>query len=280
MLVYIENKEILAQVLSYLDLADIKYTTNVKENYRLVLITDINNKILKIIKNKKVILLTDYIEDKILNNKLSVPIENNFKVITSLPILKNKSNIFYIPKIIPKINLKKNKLILTDYNLSKTKKKIIVFDKNIKYLDELEKLVDEYSDYEFIYIGYRNLKKQERIKIDNLNIIWIKFINLVRYNDLCNFSNIVIIFDSDIKMDYIYISILTHTEIFMVEDNIYNNYFVPSKQYYSFSNLDNLKIKLNKFLISRISSLNDNAYFLIEKNTENNYLQTLKKIIK
>lgn len=280
MLVYIENKEILAQVLSYLDLADIKYTTNVKENYRLVLITDINNKILKIKKNKKVILLTDYIEDKILNNKLSAPIENNFKVITSLPILKNKSNIFYIPKIIPKINLKKNKLILTDYNLSKTKKKIIVFDKNIKYLDELEKLVDEYSGYEFIYIGYRNLKKQERIKIDNLNIIWIKFINLVRYNDLCNFSSIVIIFDSDIKIDYIYISILTHTEIFMVENNIYNNYFVPSKQYYSFSNLDNLKIKLNKFLISRISSLNDNAYFLIEKNTENNYLQTLKKIIK
>lgn len=274
MLVYIENKDNLAEVLTYLDIAQIKYTTDTNK-YKTVLITDINNKILKIIKNKKVFLLTNYIEDKV--NK--IPEIDNLKIITSVPILKNNKNTIFIPKIIPKVDLRKNKYIYDDYKITKNKKKIIVLDKNLRHIKELQNLINEYSKFEFIYIGYRNTKQEKEV-LENLNVIWIKYIDLNKYNDLCNISSMVIIFDKNIDIDYIYMSILTHTEIFMIEDNNYNNYFIPSKHYYSFNNIDNLNNKINKLLTSRTSSLNDNAYFLIENNTERNYIELLKKILK
>lgn len=274
MLVYIENKDNLAEVLTYLDIAQIKYTTDTNK-YKTVLITDINNKILKIIKNKKVFLLTNYIEDKV--NK--IPEIDNLKIITSISILKNNKNTIFIPKIIPKVDLRKNKYIYDDYKITKNKKKIIVLDKNLRHIKELQNLINEYSKFEFIYIGYRNTKQEKEV-LENLNVIWIKYIDLNKYNDLCNISSMVIIFDKNIDIDYIYMSILTHTEIFMIEDNNYNNYFIPSKHYYSFNNIDNLNNKINKLLTSRTSSLNDNAYFLIENNTERNYIELLKKILK
>ena len=274
MLVYIENKDNLAEVLTYLDIAQIKYTTDTNK-YKTVLITDINNKILKIIKNKKVFLLTNYIEDKV--NK--IPEIDNLKIITSVSILKNNKNTIFIPKIIPKVDLRKNKYIYDDYKITKNKKKIIVLDKNLRHIKELQNLINEYSKFEFIYIGYRNTKQEKEV-LENLNVIWIKYIDLNKYNDLCNISSMVIIFDKNIDINYIYMSILTHTEIFMIEDNNYNNYFIPSKHYYSFNNIDNLNNKINKLLTSRTSSLNDNAYFLIENNTERNYIELLKKILK
>lgn len=103
MLVYIENKNNLAEILTYLDIADIKYTTDISK-YKTVLITDINNKILKIIKNKKVFLLTNYIENKEIDKLLNI---DNIKIITSLPLLKNNKNVIFIPKILPNVNFKK-----------------------------------------------------------------------------------------------------------------------------------------------------------------------------
>ena len=273
MLVYIENKNILAQILTLLDISKIEYTTNVKNRYNKILITDINNKILKIIKNKKAILLTNYIEDKILNKDLNI---ENLKIITSMPILKNNKNTTFIPKPIPRYNVKKNKEIYTNYNISKNKKKIIIIDKYLKYIKELENIMESNPDYEIIYVGYKNIKKQEKLN----NVIWIKYINLDIFNDLCNISNIVIIFDKDIDINYIYMAILTHTEIFMIEDNMYNNYFVSSKHYYSFNDTKNLNEKLKKLLTSRTSSLNYNSYLLIQDNTEKKYIEEIKKILK
>ena len=65
----------------------------------------------------------------------------------------------------------------------------------------------------------------------------------------------------------------------MIENNNYINYFIPSKHYYNFLNANELITKVNKYLTGRTSSLNDNAYFLIEKNTEINYIQSLKKVL-
>lgn len=275
MLVYIENKDNLAEVLTYLDRANIKYTTDICK-YKIVLITDINDKILKIIKNKKVFLMTNYMEDRQIKK---LPNIDNLKIITSISSLKNNKNTIFIPKILPSLNLKKNKSIYEDYKISKTKKKVIILDKYLKHIKEVQTLINEYPKLEFIYVGYKNSKKELEI-IENLNVVWIKYVNLNRYNEICNISNMVIIFDHDIDINYLYMSILTHTEIFMIEDNNYNNYFIPSKHYYSFNNIDNLNNKMKKLLTSRISSLNDNAYFLIENNTEKNYIETLKKILK
>lgn len=272
MLVYIENKDNLVQVLTLLDILKIPYTTNKNNKYNKVLITDINNKILKIIKDKKTILLTDYIEDKIINEKIKL---DNMKIITSIPLLKNDSNTIFIPKILPKYTLKKNKEIYEKYNISKNRKKIIIIDKHMLYLKELENIIEN-IDYEIIYIGYKKIKKQEKLN----NVIWIKYVNLEIFNYLCNISNMVIIFDKDIKIEYIYIAILTHTEIFMIEDNIYNNYFIPSKHYYSFNDIKSLNTKIKKLLTSRTSSLIDNAYLLIQDNTEKNYLEKIKKLLK
>lgn len=275
MLVYIENKNNLAEILTYLDIADIKYTTDISK-YKTVLITDINNKILKIIKNKKVFLLTNYIENKEIDKLLNI---DNIKIITSLPLLKNNKNVIFIPKILPNVNLKKNKNIYEDYKITKNKKKIIVLDRYLKHVKEVQNILNEYPKFEFIYVGYKNSKREVEL-IENLNVVWIKYVNLNKYNDLCNISDMVIIFDKDIDINYLYLSILTHTEIFMVEDNNYNNYFIPSKHYYGFNNINNLNNKIKKLLTSRTSSLNDNAYFLIENNTEKNYIETLKKILK
>lgn len=278
MLVYIENKNHLAKILSELDLINISYTTNIKDNYHTVLITDINSRIIKIIKNKKVILYTPFIEEKILNKKFLMPKVEKLKIITSLSILKKRNDTLFIPPIIPKIITKKNKLIYEKYNLIKNKKRLIIVDLYLEYLKEIEQIIEKYSKYEIIYIGYKNLKKEEKNKINNLNIIWIKYIDLDSYNDLCNIADIAIIYSS-INIKYLYTTILTHTELFLIEDNIYSNYLIASKHYYSFNNIDELIMKLNKYILGRTSSLNDNAYFLIEQNNECNYLNLLKKYL-
>ena len=278
MLVYIENKNQLSQVLSELDLIKISYTTNIKENYHTVLITDINNRILKIIKNKKVILYTKFIEEKILNKKFLMPPIEKLKIITSLPVLKKRNDSIFIPPCIPRFNIKKNKYIYDKYHLLKNKKKIIILDLYLEHLKEIEQLAEVYSKYELIYIGYKKLNKEQKNKLNNLGIIWIKYIDLDSYNDLCNISDFVIIY-SYISIMYIYMTVLTHTELFLIDNNLYDNYLISSKHYYGFNNIEQLIIKINKYMLKRTSTLNDNAYFLIEKNTEENYLKQLKKVL-
>lgn len=276
MLVYIENKNYLAQVLSILDLINIPYTTNIKDKYHTVLIVDINNRILKIIKNKKVILYTQFIEEKILTKKFLLPSNLPIKIITNLAILKKRSDTIFIPPILPKFITKKNKFIYEKYHLIKNKKRIIIMDLYLEHLKEIEKIIEQYSKYEIIYVGYKNLRKEQKQKMNDWNVIWIKYIDLNSYNDLCNVSDLAIIYSS-IPITYLYMTILTHTELFLLENNIYANYLIASKHYYSFTTTEQLISKINKLLTNRTSSLNDNAYFLIEKNTENYYLEQLKK---
>ena len=273
MLVYIENKITLAKVLALLDMCQIPYTTNQNEYYDTLFIVDINNRTMKLMRNKKTILFTNYIEEKILRHKILMP-NMPFKVITSIPLLKDNFNTFFIPPVIPIVTLKKNKEIYEKYHLIKNKKRILIFDEYLDSLKDLEFISENYSKYEIIYIGYKNIKKISFSR----NIIWLKYIDLKNYNDLCNISDFAIFYSSP-PIDYLYITILTHTELFMIEQNNYTNYFVSSKHYYNFSNTNELITKMNKYLSGRTSSLNDNAYFLIEQNTEVNYIQSLKKIL-
>lgn len=273
MLVYIENKMILIKILALLDMCQIPYTTNQNEYYDTLLITDINNRIIKLMKNKKAILLTNYIEEKIIRHKLLIP-NMPLKMITSMPILKDNSNTFFIPPIIPTVISKKNKEIYEKYHFIKNKKRIIIFDEYLEFFKDIDLISEKYPKYEIIYIGYKNTKKISFSK----NIIWLKYIDLKNYNDLCNISDFAIFYSSP-PINYLYITILTHTELFMIEKNNYTNYFIASKHYYNFVNTNELITKVNKYLVGRTSSLNDNAYFLIEKNTESNYINSLKKIL-
>ena len=159
------------------------------------------------------------------------------------------------------ITLKKNKGIYEKYHLIKNKKRIIIFDEYLEFLKDLDYICENYSKYEIILVRNKNMKKNYFPK------------NVIRrnYNDLCNVSDFVIFYSSP-PIDYLYTTILTHTEIFMIEKNNYINYFIPSKHYYNFLNTNELITKVNKYLTGRTSSLNDNAYFLIEQNTEIYYL--------
>ena len=273
MLVYIENKIILIKVLALLDICQISYTTNPNEYYDTLLIVDINNRIIKLMKNKKTIVLTNYIEEKIIHHKFLIS-NMPFKMITSLPLLKDNPNTFFIPPILPTVTFKKNKDIYERYHLVKNKKRIIIFDEYLDFFKDLDLISENYSKYEIIYIGYKNMKKLSFSR----NIIWLKYIDLKNYNDLCNISDFAIFYSSP-PIDYLYITILTHTELFMIEKNNYTNYFISSKHYYNFVSTNELVTKMNKYLSGRTSSLNDNAYFLIEQNTETNYIKSLKKIL-
>lgn len=279
MLVYIEDKMILAKVLSYLDLANIPCTTNINDNYNTVLIADISNRVINVIKDKKVILFTNFIEEKILKRKFLLPKIEHLKIITSIEQLKGKNNVCFIPTCLPNYHLKKEKNIYEKYHLIKNKKRIIIIDTYLEHIREIDDLTEQYSKYEIICVGYRNLKKNELNKLKNMNIIWIKYLDLEDYNELCNISAISIIFTANIKIEYLYMTILTHTELFLIDNNIYTNYFTASHHYFSFKDSNSLIQKINKFLNERTSSLNDNAYFFIENNTKKNYIQTLKKYL-
>ena len=71
-------------------------------------------------------------------------------------------------------------------------------------------------------------------------------------------------------------TILTHTEIFLTEDNIHQNYYISNKHYFSFNNINELLNKLNKYKNGRLTSLNDEAYFLIQSHPSHIISQSQK----
>ncbi len=286
-LVYIENKEILTKTISYLENANINYVTDIDLEYEYILLAEVNNKILKLIenkKNKKIIFITYLEEENILNNKISEKLKKllnkSYKIIVSLPSIKKnlkkvtKNEIVIIEHELPIISISKsNSDIYNKYKISRRKKKIVLFDFDYNNIEIIYELAHQYKKINFVYVGFKPdylLKEKQKDLLNNMpkNITYIKYYN---FNILCDISKIsyLIISFNTIDINYLYMILLFKKQLLIKENNKYEDYLINSKNSYIFKDNKDLLIRLNKILDNRVSNLTDNGYLLIKNNTFN-----------
>ena len=286
-LVYIENKEILTKIISYLENANINYVTDINLEYEYILLAEVNNKILKLIenkKNKKIIFITYLEEENILNNKISEKLKKllnkSYKIIVSLPSIKKnlkkvtKNEIVIIEHELPIISISKsNSDIYNKYKISRRKKKIVLFDFDYNNIEIIYELAHQYKKINFVYVGFKPdylLKEKQKDLLNNMpkNITYIKYYN---FNILCDISKIsyLIISFNTIDINYLYMILLFKKQLLIKENNKYEDYLINSKNSYIFKDNKDLLIRLNKILDNRVSNLTDNGYLLIKNNTFN-----------
>lgn len=286
-LVYIENKEILTKTISYLENANINYVTDINLEYEYILLAEVNNKILKLIenkKNKKIIFITYLEEENILNNKISEKLKKllnkSYKIIVSLPSIKKnlkkvtKNEIVIIEHELPIISISKsNSDIYNKYKISRRKKKIVLFDFDYNNIEIIYELAHQYKKINFVYVGFKPdylLKEKQKDLLNNMpkNITYIKYYN---FNILCDISKIsyLIISFNTIDINYLYMILLFKKQLLIKENNKYEDYLINSKNSYIFKDNKDLLIRLNKILDNRVSNLTDNGYLLIKNNTFN-----------
>lgn len=299
-LVYIENKELLTKIISYLDKTELKYTTDFNSEYDYIIISSFRNKILNFInninlKNKKIIYLTYLDEDKIINNKMNEKyynlLDKCYKIIVSLPSIKKfletkiKSNISIIEKELPIINInKKDSDIYNRYNISKRKKKILLLDFNYKNIDTIYEIAINNSNYNFIYVGFKSdyqINNKSLTLLYNMpnNVTMIKYYDFYILIDLIKLSYLIINFEK-INIDNIYMIFLLKKQLLTKYDKLYEDYLINSKNSYIFKNKKELILRLNKILNDRVANLSDNGYFLIKDNTFNNIVKKYNLLIK
>lgn len=299
-LVYIENKELLTKIISYLDKTELKYTTDFNSEYDYIIISSFRNKILNFInninlKNKKIIYLTYLDEDKIINNKMNEEyynlLDKCYKIIVSLPSIKKfletkiKSNISIIEKELPIINInKKDSDIYNRYNISKRKKKILLLDFNYKNIDTIYEIAINNSNYNFIYVGFKSdyqINNKSLTLLYNMpnNVTMIKYYDFYILIDLIKLSYLIINFEK-INIDNIYMIFLLKKQLLTKYDKLYEDYLINSKNSYIFKNKKELILRLNKILNDRVANLSDNGYFLIKDNTFNNIVKKYNLLIK
>ncbi len=297
-LVYMENIDFMRKIINYLDNTNVKYTTNLNNNYDYILIAELNNKVINFTKEqyqigKKIIFLS-YLEEKnisfyyqrkskkskdylkklndilLITSKVFVHFEATRKIIT-----ENKEiPVIIVPKEIPVINISKNnKDIYNKYKIKRRVKKIIVVDNEYKNIEKLYVLANTYPKYNFIYFGYNPdylISKKQCDMINNLpsNVTLIKYNDLNVFSDVCKISDIVIFLeDYGINIDYVYITLLFKKQLVIKENKLFEDLFINSKNAYTFKSKEDLLLKFKKIVNNRVANLTDVAYFLIKDNT-------------
>lgn len=300
LLVYIENKNLLTKMLSYLDELDLNYTTDINSNYDTLLIAEPSKKINEFISkiNKNIIFITNLEEYKIIkhhqgkgkNSKnyfinLTKILNRCSRIIVTMPSIKNilektvKREIIIIEKEIPIINISKsNKDIYDKYGISKRKKKILILDDNYEYVNYVYELASNYPKFEFIYIGYEstyllNEKNKELIDVMPKNVVKIKYIDLNIYSDLCKISDINILLNYDINYEYLYTILLFKKQLLVKESYYYEDYLINSKNSYIFKNKEELLLRFKKIIDERVSNFTEVGYDLIKNNTRKDILK-------
>ncbi len=306
-LVYMENIDFMRKIINYLDNTNVKYTTNLNNNYDYILIAELNNKVINFTKEqyqigKKIIFLS-YLEEKnisfyyqrkskkskdylkklndilLITSKVFVHFEATRKIIT-----ENKEiPVIIVPKEIPVINISKNnKDIYNKYKIKRRVKKIIVVDNEYKNIEKLYVLANTYPKYNFIYFGYNPdylISKKQCDMINNLpsNVTLIKYNDLNVFSDVCKISDIVIFLeDYGINIDYVYITLLFKKQLVIKENKLFEDLFINSKNAYTFKSKEDLLLKFKKIVNNRVANLTDVAYFLIKDNT---FDEIIKKLI-
>lgn len=297
MFIYIENKELLSKIISYLDYINKEYTLDINSEYEYVLIADINKKSIEISKNKKVILITYLFEKKIYksfikNNKQNREFKNRLincinkfnKVIVSIEYIKElledktSTEIITINKELPSINIGNTKYLYDIYKIKKRRKNILFIDFEYEGLENISVLALKYPKLNFLYLGFKpyyNMQKKEKKIHDNLpsNIYKIKYYDINIFCDILKLSDIVInesniLFD----MNYLY-SILILKKKFLSKNIVYKN-LLDNKHIYMYENQKELILKFSKIFEERLADISINAYDYVVNNT---FFQIAKK---
>lgn len=298
MLIYIENKELLTKILSYLDYQNKNYTLDINSEYEYVVISDINKRSLEISKGKKIILVTHLLEEKIyrvftknnkqnreFKNRLIRNIDTFYKVIVSLEAIKKllltktSTNVITINEEIPTINLTNNKYLYDTYKIRKRRKNILFIDFNYDGINNIYQLSLKYPKYNFIYLGFKpyyNMTKKEKGIFDKLpnNIYQIKYYDLNIFCDILKISDFVIN-ESNIMLDIKYLyAIFIMKKRFLTKNNILFDDLINSKHLYTYDDTKELLMKVSKILDDRLSNITENAYDYI---CDNAFTQISKK---
>lgn len=304
--VYIENKKFLSKVIAYLEKSALLYTTDLNDDYDIVLVAEINKRTMKLVRNsyllkKKIVFLTYLEEEKILfnyhlNNKLSIEYRSRLYaflnmcnlIIVSLPYFKEilnkkiKRNIMVIEREVGVFNLKTDLNIYSHFNLSKRKKKVLYIDNRYEFLADFFQIALANPKVEFIMLGYipnyylSDHKKNLLMNIPN-NVKSIKYYDDSFLTDLIKVMNTVIYTDKVVDMNLIYKVLFLKKNLIVRENKLYNNYLIDNKNIYLFDKSSLVK-KTCKLLNGDIANLTLDGYDVVKKNQFNNIVTKINNI--
>lgn len=304
--VYIENKKFLSKIITYLENANVLFTTDFNNDYDIVLVAEINKRTMKLVKNsyllkKKVIFISHLEENKIisnydLHNKYSIEYRStlyNFLnmcdlIIVSLPYFKTllnkkiKRNIIVIERELEPINLKVDSNIYVRYNLSKRKKKVLYLDSKYEYLSEFFQIALANPKIEFIMLGFipdYYLSEHKKHLLMNIpsNVKSIKYYNDSSLIELLKVINSFIYVDKVVDINLIYKTLFLKKNIIVKENKIFDHHLIDNKNIYLFDK-NNLVKKVCKLLDGSIANLTLDGYDLVKNNKLNDIIIKINNI--
>lgn len=304
--VYIENKKFLSKIITYLENANVLFTTDFNNDYDIVLVAEINKRTMKLVKNsyllkKKVIFISHLEENKIISNydlqsKYSIEYRStlyNFLnmcdlIIVSLPYFKTllnkkiKRNIIVIEREIEPINLKVDSNIYVRYNLSKRKKKVLYLDSKYEYLSEFFQIALANPKIEFIMLGFipdYYLSEHKKHLLMNIpsNVKSIKYYNDSSLIELLKVISSVIYVDKVVDINLIYKILFLKKNLIVKENKIFDHHLIDNKNIYLFDK-NNLVKKVCKLLDGSIANLTLDGYDLVKNNKLNDIIIKINNI--
>ena len=300
--IMIENKNLLSKIVSYFDHAKVKYTTNPNVDYDYYVVAELNQRILKRIKentsNKKKIIFITYLEEyKIIefndsnsvrantyNNLLNSVLNQCYLVIVSLPSFKSilkkhvKTKIEIVEKETPSlIKFRTNK---------PSKNSCLIIDTYYSKLERINEIANKFPKINFQVLGYvpDYLLSSKNINIVNNfppNIKIIKNCSIFEYMTLVSKNNIIVYCENNIRDHNNLLYIILQKKQPLIKNSVaYNKYFINSKNMYLYNDSKDFIFKLTKILNNKVTNISTDAYLLIKDNNFEKISYKLKEILK
>ena len=273
--IMIENKNLLSKIVSYFDHAKVKYTTNPNVDYDYYVVAELNQRILKRIKentsNKKKIIFITYLEEyKIIefndsnsvrantyNNLLNSVLNQCYLVIVSLPSFKSilkkhvKTKIEIVEKETPSlIKFRTNK---------PSKNSCLIIDTYYSKLERINEIANKFPP----------------------NIKIIKNCSIFEYMTLVSKNNIIVYCENNIRDHNNLLYIILQKKQLLIKNSVaYNKYFINSKNMYLYNDSKDFIFKLTKILNNKVTNISTDAYLLIKDNNFEKISYKLKEILK
>ncbi len=301
-LIMIENRNLLAKIVSYFDYLKIDYTTNPQHDYQYLLVAELNKRIINRIENnvnnhKKIIFLAYLEEPKIIElcksqslraikyyNLLTSTLNLCYKVIVSLPSIRDllKNRIDSKVEVIEK----ENPRFIKPLKIKEKNNSCLIIDNNYKRLKEINELALKFPKVSFTLLGYLpdySLSSQKINLLYNLpsNIIIIKTCDLFTYLELI-IENKITIYCENTLLDHeniLYI-ILLKGQLLVKDTLLYDKYFINSKNLYLYKDSKDFILKVSKMLNKQISNLSGDTYLFICHNNLPGISHKFKELLK
>lgn len=307
LLLQIKNKEWLTRMVSYCDKAGIEYTTNTESHYDKILFMEFTTSVLSKIKDssKKVFFLS-YLEEERLYQMVSkrnsrarayqAKARSFFKYCDLIVVSQNGIKQFIqklssctsviIPYELPVINVSlTRKEFYHTYPLAKRTQKILVFDSEYRSLKWVNELASRYPKYQILYFGYApesDLTESKRQLLHHLkeNILLIKYYDFFIFSDFVKLSSMVILMDTILDHAYLDLILYFCKPFLMNESSFYNDYFIDSKNCYTFTSGNRMLEKMSGMISGKLPNLTESGYQLIKENSENEIVKKYSNSIR